>query len=385
MQQAHEYAASSEGLDVVYKILSTLALTHPMHTVRAAELQRWVASGDYDRILRGEYVRRGPETAAASDQRRLRRRGRLLRGRGPGAWPTRWPRPRAGRRSGRARPSGTRRSREAAGRRLGRAGARALLGAPAREPGRATSTARRAIPAPRSSPPISPFPPTIWTGSPTRPTCTASISPSSAPRCRSRAGWPTGFGPRVARSSDPSAAAAQIEASKAFAKEVMARPRVSPPHRAAPSPSSARPWPMWRHHPEPLVVKASGLAAGKGAVVCDTRAEAAATLRAMLGDGSVRRRRPHRGHRGIPARARRSRSSPSPTGPKSSSCRPPRTTSGCSRETPGPTPAGWGPTARCRWPPRSCWSAREREVLLPALARAASAGARRSPACCTPV
>jgi Zn-dependent protease with chaperone function len=61
MQQAHEYASSSEGLDVVYKLLSTLALTHPMHTVRAAELQRWVASGEYDRILRGEYVRRGAE------------------------------------------------------------------------------------------------------------------------------------------------------------------------------------------------------------------------------------------------------------------------------------------------------------------------------------
>jgi Zn-dependent protease with chaperone function len=62
MQQAHEYATSGEGLDVVYKVLSTLALTHPMHTVRAAELQRWVASGEYDRIIRGEYTRRGPET-----------------------------------------------------------------------------------------------------------------------------------------------------------------------------------------------------------------------------------------------------------------------------------------------------------------------------------
>ena len=48
-----------EGLDIVYKVLNTLGLTHPMHTVRAAELQKWVASGDYDRILRGEYVRRG--------------------------------------------------------------------------------------------------------------------------------------------------------------------------------------------------------------------------------------------------------------------------------------------------------------------------------------
>jgi Zn-dependent protease with chaperone function len=61
MQQAHEYATSAEGLDVVYKLLSTLALTHPMHTIRAAELQRWVGSGEYDRILRGEYVRRGTE------------------------------------------------------------------------------------------------------------------------------------------------------------------------------------------------------------------------------------------------------------------------------------------------------------------------------------
>ena len=61
MTQAHEYAYSNEGLDVVYKVLNTLALTHPMHTVRAAELQRWVAAGEYERILRGEYTRRGSE------------------------------------------------------------------------------------------------------------------------------------------------------------------------------------------------------------------------------------------------------------------------------------------------------------------------------------
>src|ERR1041384_1196734 len=39
-------------------------------------------------------------------------------------------------------------------------------------------------------------------------------------------------------------------------------------------------------HAEPLVVKASGLAAGKGAVVCQTRIEAATVARAML-DGSL--------------------------------------------------------------------------------------------------
>jgi Zn-dependent protease with chaperone function len=58
MSQANEYLQTNEGLDIVYKILNTLALSHPMHTVRAAELQQWVASGAYDRILRGEYVRR---------------------------------------------------------------------------------------------------------------------------------------------------------------------------------------------------------------------------------------------------------------------------------------------------------------------------------------
>ena len=59
--QAGEYIGTNEGLDIVYKILNTLALTHPMNTVRAAELQQWVASGAYERILRGEYTRRGAE------------------------------------------------------------------------------------------------------------------------------------------------------------------------------------------------------------------------------------------------------------------------------------------------------------------------------------
>jgi phosphoribosylamine--glycine ligase len=38
-------------------------------------------------------------------------------------------------------------------------------------------------------------------------------------------------------------------------------------------------------HAEPLVVKASGLAAGKGAIVCATRREAAGAVRAMLQEG----------------------------------------------------------------------------------------------------
>ncbi|HWA16452.1 MAG TPA: M48 family metallopeptidase, partial [Gemmatimonadales bacterium] len=62
MVQAHEYAQSKEGLDVLYKALATLMLTHPMHTVRAGEVQNWIAAGDYERIINGEYPRRGTES-----------------------------------------------------------------------------------------------------------------------------------------------------------------------------------------------------------------------------------------------------------------------------------------------------------------------------------
>ena len=79
----------------------------------------------------------------------------------------------------------------------------------------------------------------------------------------------------------PSAAAAQLEASKAFAKEVMFAAGVP---TAASQTFTDLPAALAYvdRHPEPLVVKASGLAGGKGAVVCATRAEARKTVRAML-------------------------------------------------------------------------------------------------------
>lgn len=81
----------------------------------------------------------------------------------------------------------------------------------------------------------------------------------------------------------PVAAAAQIEASKAFAKEVMSAAGIptaaSATFRQLPAALA-----YIDRHAEPLVVKASGLAAGKGAVVCATRDEARAAVRAMLGE-----------------------------------------------------------------------------------------------------
>ena len=79
----------------------------------------------------------------------------------------------------------------------------------------------------------------------------------------------------------PSAAAARLESSKAYAKEVMRRAGVP----TAASATFTNMGPALEYigdHPEPLVVKASGLAAGKGAVVCETRIEAAQVARAML-------------------------------------------------------------------------------------------------------
>ena len=59
--QAKEYEESGGAVDRIFKILGVLMRTHPFNTVRAAELQRWVEGGDYDRIVRGEYTRRGTE------------------------------------------------------------------------------------------------------------------------------------------------------------------------------------------------------------------------------------------------------------------------------------------------------------------------------------
>jgi phosphoribosylamine--glycine ligase len=81
----------------------------------------------------------------------------------------------------------------------------------------------------------------------------------------------------------PGAAGAQIEASKAFAKEVMARAGV-PTAASATFDALDDALAHVASHPEPMVVKASGLAGGKGAVVCITRAEAEVAVRAMLGE-----------------------------------------------------------------------------------------------------
>jgi len=79
----------------------------------------------------------------------------------------------------------------------------------------------------------------------------------------------------------PSQAAARLESSKAYAKEVMRRAGV--PTAASATFTELDPALAYiEAHAEPLVVKASGLAAGKGVIVCATRAAAADAARVML-------------------------------------------------------------------------------------------------------
>lgn len=79
----------------------------------------------------------------------------------------------------------------------------------------------------------------------------------------------------------PGAAAARIEASKAFSKDVMERAGVlTAASRTFEDAEAALAY--VDAHVEPLVVKASGLAAGKGAVVCSTRKQARDTVTEMM-------------------------------------------------------------------------------------------------------
>lgn len=80
----------------------------------------------------------------------------------------------------------------------------------------------------------------------------------------------------------PSRAAAQLEASKAFAKQVMLDAEI-PTAQSETFTDLTAALDYLANHPEPLVVKADGLAAGKGAIVCESRKEAKRAVTEMFG------------------------------------------------------------------------------------------------------
>ena len=84
----------------------------------------------------------------------------------------------------------------------------------------------------------------------------------------------------------PSKAAARIESSKAFAKDLMSAAGV-PTADYRVFTDAARAEAHVVEGGRPCVVKASGLAAGKGAIVCDDPEEACVAIRQMLVEGSM--------------------------------------------------------------------------------------------------
>ena len=68
IRQAEEYRESGDVADQVFKVLNLLGQTHPFWVLRLSELRGWIEDGSYDRILRGEYQRRGePDPAYKED------------------------------------------------------------------------------------------------------------------------------------------------------------------------------------------------------------------------------------------------------------------------------------------------------------------------------
>jgi Zn-dependent protease with chaperone function len=59
--QSMDYDEGGGGLDKLTRMIQDLRLTHPMPVRRVRELLAWVREGAYDRIVAGEYVRRGEE------------------------------------------------------------------------------------------------------------------------------------------------------------------------------------------------------------------------------------------------------------------------------------------------------------------------------------
>ena len=127
-----------------------------------------------------------------------------------------------------------------------------------------------------------------------------------------------------------------------------ARRRASPPPPGRASATPPPPAPMCETQGAPIVVKADGLAAGKGVVVATTLAEAEAAIDDMFGGAfgaagaEVVIEEFLDGRGGVLLRPVRRRRTCSPSAPR-------RTTSAWATATPAPTPAAWAPTP----PPRS--------------------------------
>jgi Zn-dependent protease with chaperone function len=67
MRQAMDYTETGDGLDRLQRLLTDMRQTHALPVKRVHELLSWVRDGEYDRIVGGEYVKRGQERPAREE------------------------------------------------------------------------------------------------------------------------------------------------------------------------------------------------------------------------------------------------------------------------------------------------------------------------------
>jgi hypothetical protein len=67
VRQASAYEEWEPGWDKLSRVRFELGQTHAVPVKRVSELMRWVRSGEYDRIVAGEYVRRGDPVDARAE------------------------------------------------------------------------------------------------------------------------------------------------------------------------------------------------------------------------------------------------------------------------------------------------------------------------------
>jgi len=65
--QGMEYSESGSGMERLTRMLQQLQVTHPMPVRRVRLLLDWVREGDYDRMVRGDYLRTGEEPSAGEE------------------------------------------------------------------------------------------------------------------------------------------------------------------------------------------------------------------------------------------------------------------------------------------------------------------------------
>src|SRR3954463_12323831 len=69
VRQANEYVEWEPGWDKLMRFGRELTLTHPYPVRRVSELMKWVRSGEYDRIVNGEYRKRDQKADAREQAR----------------------------------------------------------------------------------------------------------------------------------------------------------------------------------------------------------------------------------------------------------------------------------------------------------------------------